>query len=108
MILFQVSSRFCILFVSKNSLDFGSWSDNVCKHRDNHFSSLILELLGFQVSSLFTPVLLSQQIYNSKQIMAAFQGGAAANNICYRAESWRYLGTATFMFKELHLEKLIK
>lgn len=38
--------------------------------------------------------------------MAAFQGGAAANNICHRAESWRYLGTATFMFKELHLEKL--
>lgn len=65
----------------------------------SHFSSLILELLGFQVSSLSVPVLLAQQVSDSKQIMAAFQSGAAANNICYGAESQRYLGTATFMLK---------
>lgn len=31
--------------------------------------------------------------------MAASQSGAAANSICYRAESQRYLGTATSVFK---------
>lgn len=41
--------------------------------------------------------------------MAAFQSRAAANNICYRAESMRYLGTATFMLKEnMHFEELQK
>lgn len=61
--------------------------------------SLVLELLSFQVSSLPVPVLLAQQISDSKRVMAAFQSGAAANNICYGAESQRYLGTANFMLK---------
>lgn len=94
--------------------DLGFWKLVKCfvwapTDTTRHFSSLILELLGFQVSSLSVPVLLAQQIADSEWIMAAFQSGAAANNICYGAESRRYPGTATFMLKEkVHLEELQK
>lgn len=87
-------------------VNWGVWAPT---HGASHFSSLILELPGFQVSSLAVPVLLAQQISDSKRIMAAFRSRAAANNICYGAESMRYLGTATFMPKEnVHFEEVQK
>lgn len=95
------------LLVSDSSRDFETKC--VSTYRRCRPLLLILELLVFQVSSFALPVLLAQQISDSKQIMAAFQSGAAANNICYGAESRRYLGTATFMLTEkAHLEMLQK